>query len=172
MLETVVLDEDDREEDEVYILPETFLEDRIVRSPPGAEGTILKKLAYTSIYSQRHGAVVWGYALTGVENERRIVFIGTPAPDTEIQIDFFERQVLDTSSNDNTNKLLMHYPDIYLHGVLFYQYQKTQDLELAQASSDQVVEAIKTLNDQTGRYLGGTIAKPTYNLGHMGLGSY
>jgi hypothetical protein len=59
---------------------------------------------------------------------------------------------------------------VYLHAALFALYSWTQDLELARLALDTWNGAVDTLNEQAGRYLGGTGLTPGHNYGHFRIG--
>lgn len=166
MLKMSTIQESDRDStwDEIYDLPTDFLEERIVKEA-GTTGARLEKVGLDTLYTYKRSTNIWGYALTGTANAPQIAFIGTPATDKEFDVMYFARQTLDTDNDSNTTEILTHHAELYVHGCLFYVYQKSQDLELAQVHADQLAEAMKTLNEQAGRFLGGTVAKVAYNLG-------
>lgn len=169
MLKMIALEETDRDSSwaELYDLPVDFLEERIIKisSFGSSGGRRLEKVGLDTLYTYKRSTRVWGYALTGSDNAPQVAFIGTPATDSLFDVMYFARQTLDTDNDSNTTELLTNHAELYVHGCLFYVYQKSQDLELAQAHADQLDEAMKTLNEQTGRFLGGTVANTAYNLG-------
>lgn len=169
MITLATLGESDRESDEIYNLPSGFLEDIQFKTPSGSSGVGLKKIGLEALYGYERSTRLWGYALVSDGTDaKQVAFIGTPAADVEIDARFFKRSILDTDNDSNTTLVLTNHPEIYVHGLLFYIYNKSQDLELAQGNLELFNTAIDVCNEQAGRYLGGTIAKPTYNLGNYG----
>lgn len=167
MLVTSQLTESERDAtyDEIYDLPSDFLEARMVKTT-GANGRPIKPVGLEALYMYKRDTRVWGYVITGTANVPQIAFIGTPATDSEFDLIYFAKQSLDVGNDSNTTELLTNHAELYLHGLLFYAYQKSQDLELAQTHADQLLEAITTINEQTGRMLGGSVARAAYNLGN------
>lgn len=170
MIDTVTLDETDRvSSGNIYLLPTDFLEQRqIARGTIAAGNTqTLKPVSLEAQYSYARNNTVWGYTISAIAGAPVVLFIGTPATDSEFTVWYFQRQVLDVAQDSNTTKVLTQHAEVYLHGMLFYVYQRSQDLELAQAHADQMTEAMTTLNEQCGRFLGGAVGKATYNLGNI-----
>lgn len=176
MLRLTQLTESERDStySEVYDLPAaTFLEARLVKIS-GENGRVIEPVGLNAVYGYRRSTRVWGYALVETANVPQIAFIGTPATDSEFDVLYYAKQVLNTAADGNTNEILTNHAELYVHGLLFYTYQRSQDLELAQVHADQLTEAMVTINEQTSRFLGGTVLKAPYNLGNFmpAYGSY
>jgi hypothetical protein len=167
MLTSVTLADADRvsADSAIYTLPEGFLEERCVATTERE----LQKVGLASLIRYQQAGSVLVYAMRGANIAPRIEFRATPAADAEIAVEYFARPAA-LADDADTNQLLELHESVYLHAALFALYSWTQDLELAQAAFDTWLEAVETLNEQAGRYLGGAALTPAYNLGHTPVG--
>jgi hypothetical protein len=99
----------------------------------------------------------------------QVEFRANPAAESEIEFEYFARPTALAEDSD-TNRLLDSHESVYLHAALFALYSWTQDLELAQSALDTWTNAVDTLNEQAGRFLGGSGTTPSLNLGHYDIG--
>lgn len=158
---TATLDEDDRDADGVYNLPSTLLQVRAVYTDDAPNGALnvgvnqLRSIASNS-------PVIW-YSVIGDQIELR----GVPATDAEIEIRYFGHPAA-LSADGDTNDLLTNHEGLYLYGSLFYLYQFTQDLALAQGALDTFNDIKDKLNEQHARKIGGAVTNTAaYNLGNL-----
>jgi hypothetical protein len=163
----VALDDTDRHaaDSPIYHLPDDFLEDKTVT----ASSRILRKVGRDGLIKLSGSAPVLLYHMRGDADNAWIEFRGTPATDEEIGLDYYGRMPA-LSADGDTNRLLNNHDTIYLHAALFFLYMWTQDTELAQSSLEIWQNAVATLNEQAGRYVGGTGVTPSLNLGHFSPG--
>lgn len=146
----------------IYELPPGLLEVRaafVIRRD-------LQKVTLAALASYASSGPVVVYAMrsdpvTGLQMEFRAI----PAAESEIAVEYFRRLPALANPTD-TNTLLQNHESLYLHAALFGLYTWTQDLELAQSAYDVWADAVKTLNEQAGRWLGGAKIQPFYNTGH------
>lgn len=167
MLTSVTLTDADRiaADSPIYTLPDGFLEERCVATSERE----LHKVGLATLLRYRQAGSVLVYAMRGASVTPRIEFRATPGAASEIAVEYFARPAA-LSDDADTNQLLELHESVYLHAALFALYSWSQDLELAQASFDTWLEAVETLNEQAGRYLGGAALTPAYNLGHTPVG--
>lgn len=171
MLVQVTLTDADRSvaESPIYDLPSDFLEDRnIVCTTDTAPGA-LRKVARDALLRTNSAGRVQVYHLRSTLLKLQVEFRANPAEASEIELEYFARPAA-LSDDADTNRLLANHEAVYLHAALFALYSWTQDLELAQAALDTWTNAVDTLNEQAGRYLGGTGLTPALNLGHYTVG--
>jgi hypothetical protein len=106
-------------------------------------------------------ADVQDYAVSG----QTVEFRGVPGTDEELELVYFGwPDPLDTTA---TNELLTNYEDLYVFGTLFFLYNYTQDLELAQSALSVFTDAADKINRATARRIGGGSVLPAYNFGHV-----
>jgi hypothetical protein len=109
------------------------------------------------------------YYMRGTSTAWQMEFRAVPGTDAEIELEYFARPAA-LADDADTNRLLEAHEGVYLHAALFQLYKHTQDLELAQAELDTWTDAVGKLNEQAGRYLGGTQISRGMNLGHVRIG--
>jgi hypothetical protein len=163
MLRASVLTETDRIEAGLYALPVDFLEDRLFSVGLGP----LQKIGIEQINAHPINRSVWTkyYAMQSDAGLPQVEFRGVPAQDDTIDCWYYARPTPLTDDAD-TNVILTNHPTIYIEGTLFHLYKWTQDLELAQASADVFLDSVTSLNEQSGRYFGGSAPAVGYNLGN------
>lgn len=149
----------------IYNLPAGFLEDRVVIH----DDRELTKISLGALTRFNSAARVLVYAMRNADVQPRIEFRGNPAATSEMTVEYFKRPTALAADGD-TNQLLTLHDSVYLHAALFALYTWTQDLELAQAMIDTWKNAVDKLNEQAGRYFGGTTLQPSLNLGHTAVG--
>lgn len=159
------LDETARVANGVYNLPDTIQEVRAVFTEANGNSYKLENVGLAGIRSLPSSAGVVSYGVVG----STIEFRGVPATDTEFEIIGIGWP--DPLATTATNNLLTYHESLYLHGSLFFLYQHTQDLELAQQALGIYTNAAKSLNEQIGRKIGGSSIMPGYNFGHVSIGS-
>jgi hypothetical protein len=166
MLERVLLVEADRVQNGRYRLPGDWLEDRAVI----AGGRAVRKTSLDSLYQQSTSGAVVAYAVLGDSVDGNVIeFRGWPGTDAEIEVHYFARPAPLLQDTD-TNRLLEAHPAIYQDAALFHLYKFTQDADQAQAAYDTWSDARATLNEQAGRFLAGSNARPKYNMGRFSAG--
>jgi len=167
MLALTTLAEADRTEPEspIYNLPALFLEDRALT----CASVPLRKVGRDALMMTTSSGPVMVYYLRGAADNSQVEFRATPGVDATIDMEYFARPVALTEDTD-TNRLLAAHETVYLHAALFALYSWTQDLELAKHAYDTWLGSCETLNEQAGRYLGGTGLRPGHNLGHFSIG--
>lgn len=154
----VTLDEDDRVEGGVYTIPSTVLEVRSVvvggkpLDPVGPSEIAAARVAWSPVQYCVHGSTIEIRGVPGDGAEITLRYFGHPAP---LEQDADEL-VLDEA--------------LYLYGALFFGYQFTQDLELAQAALDTFQDALQKLNEAAGRKLGGARMQGVYHFGPVHRG--
>lgn len=149
----------------VYDLPDDFLEDRTVV----CDGRIIRKVSRAALLRASETGDVLMYAMRTNTTDQLMEFRAIPGDEAELELEYFARPAALTADGD-TNRLLDGHDSAYLHPSLFALYMWTQDTELAQASLDTWKHTRDTLNEQAGRYLGGTEIAPNLNLGHFRTG--
>lgn len=91
-----------------------------------------------------------------------VEFRGSPAVGSLLDITYFgmpEALIDDT----DTNRLLEENETLYKSGALFFLYQNTQDLQLAQTQLDVFTNVLTALNEQIARVIGGAAITSSYN---------
>jgi hypothetical protein len=163
MIKSVPLNEAMRQSNAVYRLPVDVLE---VKSIMRADGMVLKKiglegmqLVRTSTPLSRYYLMIGGDAAGGDIEIRR-----TPAPNDEFVLTYFGRPKPLLLDSDTTT-LLENHEDLYLQGALEALYQHTQDTDNEQICAAKFSRVIESLNEQAGRYFGGTPTEYGYNFG-------
>lgn len=154
----VTLDEDDRVEGGVYTIPSTVLEVRSVvvggkpLDPVGPSEIAAARVAWSPVQYCVHGSTIEIRGVPGDGAEITLRYFGHPAP---------LEQDADELALDEA---------LYLYGALFFGYQFTQDLELAQAALDTFQDALQKLNEAAGRKLGGARMQGVYHFGPVHRG--
>lgn len=149
----------------IYNLFPNFLEDRTVVCGDRA----LAKVSRDQLLRSSSTGNVLMYYMRGTSTAWQMEFRAVPGTDAEIEVEYFARPTALAADGD-TNRLLEAHESVYLFPALFALYSKTQDLELAQTALDTWANARDTLNEQAGRYLGGTQLARSLNLGHVRVG--
>lgn len=149
----------------IYNLFDDFLEDRTVST----DGRLVDKVSRDQLLKTPNTGPVVAYYMRGTASNWQMEFRAVPATDAEIEVEYFARPAA-LSGDSDTNRLLSSHESVYLHGALFALYTFTQDLELAQGALDTWTDAKEKLNEQAGRYLGGTRLARSMNLGHVRIG--
>jgi len=104
------------------------------------------------------------YAVSG----HTVEFRGVPGTGSAFEaVIFGYPDSLDTVA---TNEILDKYEDLYVYGTLFFLYNWTQDLELAQASLSIFTNAVKQVNKIAQRIIGNPTSPPAYNFGQVPTG--
>lgn len=155
---SVTLDADDRVEAGVYTLPSTLLEIRSVR----IGNRTLTQVGPSEIRQLYDSAPPLNYCVHGSTMEIR----GAPSEETEIHVRYFGHPAELVQDADD----LALDEALYLYGALFFGYQFTQDLELAQAALDTFADALQKLNEAAGRKLGGARMQGVYHFGPVHRG--
>jgi hypothetical protein len=151
---THTLDETDRVENGVYTLPAAALEVRSLAASSYA-------LQQVSINMMRGADTEGTPALFAVIGDT-IEIRGTPAADSEFTLEYFGSSTA-LSADEDTNDLLENHEALYLYAALFYLYQFTQDVELAQGALDTYTDTLEKLNEAATRKLGGAAVAGAYN---------
>lgn len=167
MLTVVTLGDADRiaADSPIYGLPDGFLEERAVI----ADDRELTKVGLGTLTRYNSAGRVLVYAMRNADVEPRIEFRANPAAASTVTVEYFTRPVALAADGD-TNRLLTMHDSVYLHAALFALYTWTQDFELAQGMIDTWRNTVDKLNEQAGRYFGGTSMQPSLNIGHTPVG--
>lgn len=159
---TTTLDDTHRSgpESGIYTLPAGVLELR--RLSIGGDLPLSEVSAY-AVRRLRGSARPRHYAVLG----RRIEVRGIPGEGAEIELEYWGRLERLTDDAD-TNVILTNHRNLYIHAAKFYLYQRLQERELAQDELSALIDAIDSVNEETGRKLGGAVAAPAYDFGAGG----
>lgn len=153
--------------DNVFSLPDDFLEARALWAPSvqGRERW-LEQRSLSEIRRLPLAFHVQWYAVSG----DRIEFRGNPSESVEIDLEYFARPAA-LEDDADTNALLANHEELYVAAGCFYLFRYTQDLELAQAHLDSFTDTVEGVNEQAGRHLGSPTSNPVYTFG-PGPGGY
>lgn len=149
----------------IYNLPTDFLEDRTVV----CDDRTLTKVSRDQLMRASTTGNVLLYYMRGTPTTWQMEFRAIPGTDAEVELEYYARPAA-LDGDADTNRLLDAHEGVYLHAALFHLYKHSQDLELAQAELDTWTDAVGKLNEQAGRYLGGTQLARGMNLGHVRVG--
>lgn len=149
----------------IYNLPDDFLEDRTVV----CDERLVNKVSRDQLLKTGETGNVLVYYMRGTSTAWQMEFRAVPGTDAEIELEYYARPAA-LADDADTNRLLDAHEGVYLHAALFHLYKHSQDLELAQAELDTWTDAVAKLNEQAGRYLGGTQIARGMNLGHVRIG--
>lgn len=149
----------------IYNLPENFLDERTVV----AASRPVAKVSRDALLRMPSTGDVLAYYMRGTATRYQMEFRAVPGTDAELEVEYFARPTA-LADDADTNRLLQAHESVYLHAALFALYMKSQDLELAQSALDTWTDAKDKLNEQAGRYLGGTQLARGINLGHARIG--
>lgn len=152
---TATLDETDRSALGVYNLPTGV---SVIRAVYDEDEVPLENVGTNQIKSVADDSDPQYFTVLGEQVE----FRGVPATDAEFTIRYFGVPAA-LSDDADTNALLEDHYALYLYGALFFLYQYTQDVELAQGALDTFTNTIETLNDAHGRKVSGASA---FNAGY------
>jgi hypothetical protein len=159
------LDETDRVSEGFYALPSYVQEVRAVFGLVNGNRIELQNVGVHGI----NGLSPTDAALFYAVSAGTIEFRGVPGTDSEFELVCFgwPDPLATTASND----LLTLHEDLYVFGTLFFLYNHTQDLELAQASLSVFEDCVKHINKSAQRVIGNPTAPPMYNFGQVPTGS-
>lgn len=162
MVTTETINEADRASGAKYNLPSNYLGARaLYGTNNGADYAVqLVSLAELRNYVSScppFFAATYGYTLE---------FRGTPETDASYDLIYFARPTA-MSSDSDAPTLLTKYPDLYIHGGLYWLHMKAQDLELAQQHGQLFDAAAKSVNALATRQRGGGRTAATSNLGNF-----
>lgn len=146
-----------------YTLPSDYLEERALYLN-GSTNYALESVSLAELRLVSGSAPVRHYT---VISDGEIEFRGVPSTTDTIELIYFARPAA-LSDDADTNDILTRHEAIYIHSSLAALYNYTQDLELAQVSSQIAAEAIEQLNQQAGRMLGGARTAGAYCLSSFG----
>lgn len=162
---TAQMDDADRDatNTQIYNLPDGVVILRTV-AQHGVVANEIERIALGSLhkYTLSGPLRVYGEAGNGT-----IEFRGSPASGTLIDITYYgiPPNLVD---NADTNTLLDENATLYKSGSLFFLYQNTQDLELAQTQLTVFNDVIENLNEQISRKISGAKITASYNFGSGG----
>lgn len=135
-----------------YTLPSDYLEERSFFLLSSSYGDIqLESVSLAELRRFSGSTPVRHYSII---SSSEVEFRGVPSTSDSIELIYFARPAVFSSDTD-TNNILTNHEAIYIHASLSVLYQYTQDLELSQVHGQIAADAIDTLNEQTGRMLGG-----------------
>jgi hypothetical protein len=164
---SIVLDDDDRDAEGVYTLPAVATQVRAIYGTEESGQYALKQVSLEEIKRLKASATPLNFAVIG----DTIEFRGVPSEDDEFTLHYLGHPVA-LSADGDTNDLLTNHEALYVYGALFYLYQFTQDVELAQGAMDTFRQALERLNAQTARKLAGARIASTYDFGPIGNYGY
>jgi hypothetical protein len=160
----ITLAEVDRVAEGVYTLPEHVQEVRAIFGTVNSNRVQLRDVGLSGINSLAPSDPAIVYAISG----HTIEFRGVPGTGSEFEAVCFGWP--DPLATTPTNELLDKYEDLYVYGTLFFLYNDTQDLELAQASLSVFEDVVKHVNKMASRIIGNPASPPAYNFGHIPTG--
>lgn len=164
-LDLITLDETDRVAEGVYTLPSNLKEVRAVYGTVNSDRILLTNAGVSGLLAVAPTDPAILYAIHGT----RIEFRGVPGTDSEF--DILGTGWPDALATTSTNQLLTDFEDLYVFGTLFFLYNHTQDLELAQASLSVFEDVVSHINRLPQRIIGNPAPPPVYNFGAMSTGS-
>jgi hypothetical protein len=147
---SATLTDSDRVADGLYALPATVDEVRTIYSSDQGVSYSLEQVSATQLRELAGSAPVMWFTTRGSQIE----FRGVPGTGATLEVLYLGHPAA-LSADGDTNDLLTDHPALYLYGALFFLYQYTQDLELAQAALDTFSDTIEKLNQLHGRKAGG-----------------
>lgn len=160
----VTLDESDRVSEGVYSLPAYFQEVRAIYGTVNSNPIQLRNVGLSGILGLAGTDPALVYAIHG----NTVEFKGVPGTNQEFTVlGFGWPNPLATTA---TNDLLTNYEDLYVFGTLFFLYNHTQDLELAQSCLSVFEDVVRHVNKMRQRIVGGPVAPPAYNFGQIPTG--
>lgn len=163
---SVTLTDSDRVTAGVYTLPSGLDAVRAVYATSSAGESYA--LEQAGLHQLRRVGVVSQPAMFAVQGST-IEIRGVPAEDSEIELHYMGHPPT-LSADSDTNSLLEQHEALYVYGSLFFLYQFTQDLELAQGALDTFVNTLEKLNEAAGRKLAGASIAPAYHFGPLTRG--
>lgn len=147
----------------VYELPATADSVRAVYCTSAAgRSYALEQVGLHQIRRVSADATPAQFAVQGANIEIR----GVPADDADVEVHYMGHPPALVNDEDE-NSLLTDSEALYVYGSLFYLYQFTQDLELAQGALDTFVSTLDKINEHAGRKLGGASVAPAYHFGPL-----
>lgn len=163
---SVTLDDDDRVSAGIYTLPTALDTVRVVyASGPDGETYSLEQTGLYEVRRLPATAAPARFAIQGATLEIR----GAPAEGSELELHYMGHPPA-LADDADTNSLLDEHEGLYIYGALFFLYQFTQDMELAQGALDTFANTIEKLNEQAGRKLSGATVAPAYHFGPIARG--
>lgn len=155
----VTLDETDRSSEGVYNLPAYLQELRAIYGTVNSNRVQLRNAGVHGINGLSPTDESLFYFVSG----HTIEFSGVPGTDSEFELIFFGQP--DPLATTSTNELLTNFEDLYVYGTLFFLYNHTQDLELAQSSLSIFEDVVRHINKLAQRNIGNPVSPPMYNFG-------
>lgn len=160
----VTLTESDRVSQGVYNLPSYTQEVRAIFGTINSNRVKLRDVGLNGINALAPTDQSQGYAVSG----RTVEFRGVPGTGSTFEVVCFgwptALEVIPT------NELLDNFEDLYVFGTLFFLYNHTQDLELAQMCLSVFEDVVKHVNKLAQRRIGNAGAPPAYNFGQVPTG--
>lgn len=148
----------------VYTLPAAMQDVRAIFGTVNSNRVQLVNVGLAGINQLAPTDVPTQYAISG----HTVEFSGVPGLNSTFEIvGFGWPAALDATP---TNELLTNFEDLYVFGTLFFLYNHTQDLELAQASLSVFEDVAKHVNKMASRIIGQPASPPTYNFGQVPIG--
>lgn len=163
---SVTLDEADRVSGGVYTLPTGLDHVRVIYAD-NSNGTSVA-LEQVGLHQLRRVSSLGPPAVFAIQGST-IEIRGIPGTDAEIELHYMGHPPA-LSAESDTNSLLEDHEALYVYGALFFLYQFTQDLELAQGALDTFANTIEKLNEQAGRKLAGASVAQAYHFGPISRG--
>lgn len=160
----VTLTESDRVSEGVYSLPDYAQEVRAIFGTINSNRVKLRDVGLNGINGLAPTDQSQEFAVSG----HTVEFRGVPGTGSEFEVVCYGWP--DPLATTATNELLDRYEDLYVFGTLFFLYNHTQDLELAQASLSVFEDVVTHVNKMAARIVGNPAAPPTYNFGQIPTG--
>lgn len=163
---SIMLDDTDRVTAGVYTLPAGLDAVRaLYATSPSGSSYALEQVGLHQL--RRVGAT--GQSACFAVQGQTIELRGIPAEGAELELHYTGHPPA-LSDDSDTNSLLESHEALYVYGSLFFLYQFTQDIELAQGALDTFADTIEKLNEHAGRKLGGASIAPAYHFGPITRG--
>lgn len=160
----VTLTESDRISEGRYTLPSYVQEVRAIFGTINSNRVKLRDVGLAGINALAPTDQSQEYAVSG----HTVEFRGVPGTGSTFTVVCFGWP--DPLATTSTNELLTNYEDLYVFGTLFFLYNDTQDLELAQASLSVFEDVVRHVNKMAQRLIGSPTTPPAYNFGQVPTG--
>lgn len=136
-----------------YNLPAALSQLRYVK----IDGRPLDKVDETSTYLYKNASKPIVYT----QRVGQVIFAGTPADQTVIDIDYMGMP--EPLASADTNSLLNAFPQLYIEAASIYVYKRAQDYDSGQIAMQSFMGLVSQINSKTKKLLGGAQSAPVYN---------
>lgn len=139
----------------VYSLPQPFTAERyfFVNSLP------LDKRDESAIYNARASTSVISYCM----RPRHVIFAGTPADGTNIELHYWGLPQR-LSDDTDTNNLMNDYPQLYIEATQIYIWKRANNFDKVNETTSSVDKTIREINRKVKKQLGGARSSNPYNV--------